>query len=163
MDVIIMDMGKDVTGESSLTDYVGKMELLSFSHGVAMQITGDISNTERTSGKPNHQDMTVTKYLDAASPVLAQGCCQGTGYPQVDIIIGRNDSGKVIELMRYTMKNVLVSSISVGGGGGDKPVETVTLNYNDIAWKFTSQKSTIGQNGVVNGTWNLATNAVDGK
>jgi type VI secretion system secreted protein Hcp len=158
-----MDMGKDVTGESSLTDYVGKMELLSFSHGVAMQITGDISNTERTSGKPNHQDMTVTKYLDAASPVLAQGCCQGTGYPQVDIIIGRNDSGKVIELMRYTMKNVLVSSISVGGGGGDKPVETVTLNYNDIAWKFTSQKSTIGQNGVVNGTWNLATNAVDGK
>ena len=163
MDVIIMDMGKDVTGESSLTDYVGKMELLSFSHGVAMQITGDISNTERTSGKPNHQDMTVTKYLDAASPVLAQGCCQGTGYPQVDIIIGRNDSAKVIELMRYTMKNVLVSSISVGGGGGDKPVETVTLNYNDIAWKFTSQKSTIGQNGVVNGTWNLATNAVDGK
>src|ERR1044071_7971048 len=111
MDVIIMDMGKDVTGESSLTDYVGKMELLSFSHGVAMQITGDISNTERTSGKPNHQDMTVTKYLDAASPVLAQGCCQGTGYPQVDIIIGRNDSAKVIELMRYTMKNVLVSSI----------------------------------------------------
>ncbi|MDQ1523764.1 MAG: type secretion system secreted protein Hcp, partial [Pyrinomonadaceae bacterium] len=56
MDVIILDMGKDVTGESSLTDYAGKMELLSFSHGVAMQITGDLSNTERTSGKPNHQD-----------------------------------------------------------------------------------------------------------
>jgi type VI secretion system secreted protein Hcp len=79
----------------------------------------------------------------------------------VDIIIGRNDSGKVIELMRYTMKNVLVSSISIGGGGGDKPVETLTLNYNDIAWKFTSQKATVGVNGVVNGTWNLATNAVD--
>lgn len=161
MDVIILDMGSSITGESSLTNYTGKMELLSFSHGVAMQITGDISNTERTSGKPNHQDMTVTKYLDAASPVLSQNCCQGTGFPQVDIIIGRNDSGKVIELMRYTMKNVLISSISVGGGGGDKPVETVTLNYNDIAWKFTSQKSSVGQNGVVNGTWNLATNAVD--
>jgi type VI secretion system secreted protein Hcp len=163
MDVIILDMGKDVTGESTLTDYAGKMELLSFSHGVAMQITGDLSNTERTSGKPNHQDMTVTKYLDAASPVLSQGCCQGTAYKQVDIVIGRNDSGKVIEMMRYTMKNVLISSISVGGGGGDKPVETVTLNYNDMAWKFTSQHAEVGQNGVVNGTWNLATNAVDGK
>jgi type VI secretion system secreted protein Hcp len=161
MDVIILDMGDGVKGESSLTDFVGKMELLSFSHGVAMQITGDLSNTERTSGKPNHQDMTITKYLDAASPVLAQGCCQGTGYPKVDIVIGRNDSGKVIELMRYTMKNVLISSISVGGGGGDKPVETVTLNYNDIAWKFTSQNASIGQKGIVNGTWNLATNAVD--
>jgi len=161
MDVIIMDMGSTITGESTLTDYVGKMELLSFSHGVAMQITGDLSNTERTSGKPNHQDMTVTKYLDAASPVLNQSCCQGIGFPQVKIIIGRNDSGKVIQLMQYTMKNVVISSISIGGGGGDKPVETVTLNYNDIAWTFTSQHPEIGQNGVVNGTWNLATNAVD--
>lgn len=161
MDVIILDMGKAITGESSLKGYEGKMELLSFSHGVAMQITGDLSNTERTSGKPNHQDMTVTKYLDAASPVLNQSCCQGAGFAQVDIVIGRNDSGNVIEMMRYTMKNVLVSSISVGGGGGDKPVETVTLNYNDLAWKFTQQKATVGTDGVVNGTWNLATNAVD--
>ena len=161
MDVIIMDMGSTITGESSLTDYAGKMELLSFSHGVAMQITGDISNMERTSGKPNHQDMTVTKYLDMSSPVLAQSCCEGAGFPQVDIIIGRNDSGKVTELMRYTMKNVVISSVSVGGGGGDKPVETMTLNYNDIAWKFTSQKASVDEGGVVNGTWNLATNAVD--
>jgi type VI secretion system secreted protein Hcp len=65
--------------------------------------------------------------------------------------------------MRYTLKSVLISSISVGGGGGDKPVETVTLNYNDIAWKFTSQKPSVGVQGVVNGTWNLAKNAVDGK
>jgi type VI secretion system secreted protein Hcp len=159
MDVIILDMGKDVKGESTLKDYTDKMELLSFSHGVAMQITGDLSNSERTSGKPNHQDMTVTKYLDAASPVLTQSCCEGKGFAQVDIVIGRNDSGKVIELMRYTMKNVVISSVSVGGGGGDKPVETLTLNYNNMAWKFTSQNASVGQKGVVNGTWNLATNA----
>ena len=161
MDVIILDMGKDVTGESSLTDYAGKMELLSFSHGVAMQITGDLSNTERTSGKPNHQDMTVTKYLDAASPILNQSCCEGKAFPEVCLIMGRNDSGKVSEMMRYTMKNVLISSISVGGGGGDKPVETVTLNYNDIAWEFTSHDPEVGMKGVVNGSWNLATNAAE--
>jgi type VI secretion system secreted protein Hcp len=159
MDVIILDMGKDVKGESTLKDFADKMELLSFSHGVAMQITGDLSNSERTSGKPNHQDMTVTKYLDAASPVLTQSCCEGKGFPQVDVVIGRNDSGKVIELMRYTMKNVVISSVSIGGGGGDKPVETLTLNYNNMAWKFTSQNAAVGQKGVVNGTWNLATNA----
>jgi len=58
MDVIILDMGDKPEGESSLKGFEKKMELLSFSHGVAMQITGDLSNTERTSGKPNHQDMT---------------------------------------------------------------------------------------------------------
>jgi type VI secretion system secreted protein Hcp len=160
MDVLILDMGSDGPGESSLKGYEKKMALLSFSHGVAMQITGDLSNAERTSGKPHHQDMTVTKYLDATSPVLNQACCAGKSFPQVDIVVGRNDDGKVIELMRYTMKNVLISSISVGGGGGDKPVETVSLNYNAMTWKYTSEKESIGQNGVVNGSWNLATNAV---
>jgi type VI secretion system secreted protein Hcp len=158
MDVIIMDMGADVKGESNLSDFKDKMELLSFSHGVAMQITGDISNSERTSGKPNHQDMTVTKYLDAASPVLNQSCCEGKAFPKVDIVIGRNDGGAVVELMRYTMKNCLISSISVGGGGGDKPVETVTMNYNHITWDFHAQKLEGSESGHVQTLWDLATN-----
>ena len=161
MDVIILDLGAEPKGESNLTGFKDKIELLSFSHGVAMQITGDISNSERTSGKPNHQDMTVTKYLDAASPVLNQNCCEGKAFPTVDIIIGRNDSGAVIELMRYTMKNALISSISVGGGGGDKPVETVTLNYNHITWKFTSQKPEVGTEGAIPTMWNLSTNKAE--
>ena len=161
MDVIIMDMGSEVKGESNLTDFKDKMELLSFSHGVAMQITGDISNSERTSGKPNHQDMTVTKYLDQASPVLNQSCCEGKPFPKVDIVIGRNESGKVVELMRYTMKNCLISSVSVGGGGGDKPVETLTINYNQLTWNFTAQTPEASTEGNVNGKWNLSTNKAE--
>ena len=161
MDVIILDLGDSPKGESNLTGFKDKIELLSFSHGVAMQITGDISNSERTSGKPNHQDMTVTKYLDAASPVLNQSCCEGKAFPKVDVIIGRNDGGAVVELMRYTMKNCLISSISIGGGGGDKPVETVTLNYNQLTWNFTAQTPEVGTEGNVNGKWNLSTNKAE--
>ena len=159
MDVIILDMGPHVKGESNLSGYKDKMELLSFSHGVAMQMTGDISNSERTSGRPNHQDMTVTKYLDSASPVLYQNCCEGKTFPQVDIIVGRNDSGKIVELIRYTLKNVLISSVSVGGGGGDKPVETLTLNYGQITWQFSSPKrDEEGAVQPVKAGWNLQTN-----
>ena len=156
MDVIIMDMGPNVRGESTKEGFKDKMELLSFSHGVAMQVTGDISNSERTSGKPNHQDMTVTKYLDSASPVLNQSCCEWRDFPQVDIVIGRDDHGSVNELMRYTMKDVHISSISIGGGGGDKPVETVTLNYNQISWRYSPQRPEAGD---VEGKWNLSTNS----
>jgi type VI secretion system secreted protein Hcp len=156
-----MDLGDAPKGESNLDGFKEKIELLSFSHGVAMQITGDISNSERTSGKPNHQDFTVTKYLDAASPVLNQSCCEGKAYPKVDIIIGRNDKGAVVELMRYTMKNALISSVSIGGGGGDKPVETLTLNYNQISWNFTSQMAETGKKGNVPGMWNLSTNKAE--
>jgi type VI secretion system secreted protein Hcp len=161
MDVIILDMGDAPKGESNLNGFKDKIELLSFSHGVAMQITGDISNSERTSGKPNHQDFTVTKYLDQSSPVLNQSCCEGKAYAKVDVIIGRNDKGAVIELMRYTFKNALISSVSVGGGGGDKPVETLTFNYNQIAWNYTSQKEEGGKEGNIPGLWNLSTNKAE--
>ena len=158
MNVLILDMGDDVRGESTLPGFGGKIEVLSFSHGVAMQMTGDISSPERTSGKPNHMDLAVTKYLDATTPVLNQACCQGKVFPKIDVIIGRNDNGKVIEFMRYTIKSVLISSVSVGGGGGERPVETLTLNYNQITWKFTAPKSDASPQRIVEGKWDLAKN-----
>ena len=81
--------------------------------------------------------MKVTKYLDAtASPRLHQCVMEGTSFPRVDILIGRNDGGAVSVLMRYTMKDVIIYDVSVSGGGGDKPVETLTFNYNRISWHF---------------------------
>ena len=58
-------------------------------------------------------------------------------FPQVDIIVGRNDAGRVSVLLRYILKNVVISKVSVESGSGDKPVETVTLNYNSISWDFS--------------------------
>jgi len=155
MDRIILDMGPDVRGESKLEGFAGKMELLAFSHGVAMQVTGDFGGPERTSGRPQHQDLAVTKHLDSASPLLNQSCCEGRVFPQVEIIALRADAGHFTEVLRYTLKNVLISSISVGGGGGDRPVETLTLNYTQIGWKYSAQKP---DGGGAEGSWNLAAN-----
>jgi type VI secretion system secreted protein Hcp len=156
MDVILMDMGDDARGERSLPGYEKKIELLSLSHGIAMQITGDMGDPERTAGKPIHQDMTVTKYLDAASPLLNVGCCEGKLFPKVEIILGRTDAGRVVEMMKYTLSNVIISSVSSGGGGGSAPVETLTLNYNKIVWKFTAPGA--GESGAVKRSWDLARN-----
>src|SRR3954463_8008903 len=96
MDVIILDCGTDIKGESLLSDYKDKIEILSFSHGVAQQITGDQSNQKRTSGKPNHQDFTITKYMDLASCGLIDACNQAKLLPTVKLTVGQNDAGKVI-------------------------------------------------------------------
>jgi type VI secretion system secreted protein Hcp len=160
MDVLIMDCSSaKISGESQLTDYIGMIELLSYSHGVAQQITGDQSNTKRTSGKPNHQDFTVTKYQDLASAMLIDFCNQAKPIPTVKITVGQNDNGKVTKIFIYEMTNALVSSISVGGGGGGKPQETVTLNYTKITWTYAAQKSDVSDAGNASATWNLATNS----
>jgi type VI secretion system secreted protein Hcp len=158
MDVLLMKFDPEIKGTSTLDKFAGQIELLSFSHGVAMQITGDISNTERTSGKPNHQDFTIRKYLDQASPILNEACCKGDTFKTAVITVGRNDKGAVLPLIVYTLKNVILSSISIGGGGGDKPVETVTMNYNHITWVFDSQKGEGGREGQVKTAWDLAKN-----
>ena len=158
MDVLLMKFDPSVEGTSTLDKYAKQIELLSFSHGVAMQITGDISNTERTSGKPNHQDFTITKYLDQASPKLNEACCKGDIFKEAKVVVARNDKGAVLPLIEYTLKNVVLSSISVGGGGGDKPVETVTMNYNHITWDFHHQKAEGSESGHIATLWDLAKN-----
>ena len=158
MDVLLMKMDPAIPGTSTMKDAEQQIELLSFSHGVAMQITGDVSNTERTSGKPNHQDFTITKYLDQASPKLNEACCKGDNFTSVEVVVARNDKGAVLPLIKYTLKNVVLSSVSIGGGGGDKPVETVTLNYNHITWDFHTQKAEGAEQGHVDTKWDLAKN-----
>ena len=125
MDVIIMDMGDDIKGESSSPGFEKKIELLSFSHG------------DPTSGRRDFKDMTVSKYLDTVTPVLHRAAMEAKVFPRVDIIIGRNDAGRVSALLRYILKNVVISSVSVEGGSGDVPVETVRLNYNSISWDYS--------------------------
>lgn len=160
MDVLILDLSSaSINGECQLPDYANMVELLSYSHGVAQQITGDQSNTKRTSGKPNHQDFTVTKFQDLSSCQLVDFCNQAKPIPTVKITVGQNDNGKVNKIFVYELTNVLVSSISVGGGGGGKPQETVTLNYTKIAWTYASQKSDVSDAGNTSATWNLATNS----
>jgi type VI secretion system secreted protein Hcp len=158
MDVLLMKFDPEIPGTSTLSKYEKQIELLSFSHGVAMQITGDISNTERTSGKPNHQDFTVTKYLDQSSPRINEACCKGEVFNSVEVMVGRNDRGAVLKLIKYTLKNVVLSSVSIGGGGGDKPVETVTMNYNHITWDFHHQSTDDAEHGHVESKWDLAKN-----
>ncbi len=161
MDVIILDCGDSIKGESQLSDYAGKIELLSFSHGVAQQITGDQSNTKRTSGKPNHQDFTVTKYVDLATCTLVDYCNQAKPITTAKVIIGQNDNGKVTKIFEYDLTNALISSVSVGGGGGGKPQETVTFNYTGISWTYAAQKSDVTDAGNASAKWNLATNKAE--
>jgi type VI secretion system secreted protein Hcp len=162
MDVLILDCSSaSIPGECQLTDYNNMIEILSFSHGVAQQITGDQSNTKRTSGKPNHQDFTVTKFLDISTPKLIDFCNQAKPIPTVNITVGQNDNGHVTKIFTYALTNALISSVSIGGGGGGKPQETVTFNYTKISWTYAQQKSDVSDAGNAAATWNLATNKTE--
>ena len=161
MDSIILDLGADIKGECTLEGYADKIEVMSFSHNVAMQVTNDVSNTERTSGKPHIGEFTLTKFVDASTPTLNQYCCSGKDIATAIITVGRNaadDSGKVMPFITYTLNNVILSNLSVSGGSGGKPVETMSLNFTKIKWDLTAQKDDGTKKGAAATTWDLAAN-----
>lgn len=161
MDAIILDLGADIKGECMLEGYIDKIELMSYSHNVAMQVTNDVSNSERTSGKPHIGEFSTTKFVDASTPLLNQYCCAGKDIAEVKITIGRNasdDSGKIVPYIVYTLTNALISNVSVSGGSGGKPVETLSLNFTKIKWELTTQKDDGSKEGTAASTWDLAAN-----
>ncbi len=150
-----------VPGDSQVSGHEDQMEILAFSHGVSQQVTSDVSNKQRTSGRPNHQDLNITKYIDNSSPIMNQDCCKGVIHPEAVLTITRNDEGEVLDFLVITLKDVIISQISIGGSGGGKPTENISLNYSHITWEVKVQEKEGGSSGGNVGTWNLATNKED--
>lgn len=148
MDYIILDLGDDVAGDCQLKGNVGKIQCMSYSHGVSQPLTGDVSNNKRTTGKPMIQDMVLTKMFDKSSPKLNYYCCTGEAFETAVITIYQmDDSAKTPKkYIEYTLTNAIISSVSVGGGGG-VPSETLTLNFSKIKWWYMAQEETASQKG----------------
>ncbi len=164
MDAIILDLGDDIKGECTLEGYKEKIEIMSYSHNVAMQVTNDVSNTERTSGKPHIGELTVTKFVDTSTPLLNQYCCTGKSIKEAKLTIGRNaaeDDGKIMPFLIYTLSNVVLSNVSVSGGSGGKPVETLSLNFTKIKWELTAQKDDATKKGTSAAVWDLTANKME--
>ena len=161
MDNIVLDLGETIKGDSTLEGYVDKIEILSYSNNVAMQVTNDVSNKERTSGKPYLGEFNLTKYVDGSTSSLNEYCCAGKVIPVANIICGRNSGlqdGKTLPFIVYTLDNVIISSVNVSGGSGGKPVESLSLNFTKIKWEITSQKIDGSKKGTSASTWDLTSN-----
>ena len=149
-----------IKGESLSDQGKEKIEVLSFSHGVAMPLTGGSSNTSRASGRCVHQDFTVSKRFDLASPSLNLKCCGGDDIKEMKVHVWKADvAAKPVEYLTYTFGSCIITSISVGGGG-DQPIETITFNYKSIIWDYHKQKQDQpgGTEGTASASWDLDKN-----
>jgi type VI secretion system Hcp family effector len=148
-----------IPGESTDEKHKDWIEILSYSHGVSQSGAGSRSSGgAATSGRCNHQDFSVVKTLDKASPELNLFCCNGKHIKKMTLQLCRATGDKQ-PYMDYLFEDVIISSVSIGGGGGGIPTESVTFNYGKLNWVYVETDHETGKKlGQVKKWWDLIGN-----
>lgn len=128
----------DITGESVDKTHAGKIDVLAWSWGMSNSGTTHVGGGGG-SGKVNVQDVSFTKYIDSSSNALMKACCEGKHYDDATLIV-RKAGGSPVEYVVIKMEEVMVTSVSTGGSGGeDRLTENVTLNFAKFEYKYQEQ------------------------
>jgi type VI secretion system secreted protein Hcp len=109
-------------------------------------------------GKVNVQDLSFTKWFDKASPKLQSACCDGTHYDKATLTV-RKAGGKHEEYLKITMEELIVTSVSTGGSGGeDRLTENVSINFAKVKVEYFAQDAKGKVSPAGDYTWNIAKN-----
>lgn len=128
-----------IKGESKDSKHKDEIDVLAWSWGLTNSGTAHLGGGAG-SGKANVQDITFTKYVDLSSPVLARLCAGGKHIKSGNLIC-RKAGDKPLEYMKIDLTDILVSSYSTGGSGSDdRIVESISLNFAKVEFKYFSQK-----------------------
>ncbi len=109
-----------IAGESTDDKHKDWVEILSFSHGVSQKPSGSSSSGGgRSSQRCDHQDFSIVKTLDKASPKLALFCCNGQHIQKINLELCRA-AGDKQKYMEFILSDVIVSSVRPGGSAKER-------------------------------------------
>jgi type VI secretion system secreted protein Hcp len=143
-------------------DHTKCVELVSINQGIKQQMTTDVSNGARTSGRPSVSDFTCVKYVDVTSPKLYEACLRASlldapGMP-CRIHVLRNSGDRLNILMQFEINNVLISDIDFQSHPNDMATEQFKLNFTEISWLYCIQGAGMVNKGHVATGWSVARN-----
>lgn len=132
-----------------------EIDVLSYSFGMTQQGYAHTGGG-MGAGKVNVHDVSITKYVDKCSPDLMLHCCNGKHFPDAVLVV-RKAGEKPLEYLKYTMTDVIITSVTSGGaGGGDNVTENVSLNFAKIKVEYKEQTATGGVGATPSMTWDIA-------
>ena len=109
-------------------------------------------------GKVNVQDLSFTKYIDSASHALLLACCNGEHIGEAVFVV-RKAGKDPLEYIKLTLNDLIVSSISTGGSGGeDRLTENITLNFGKFKYEYAPQKADGTGDAVKTAGWDIPAN-----
>ena len=155
VDIFIKIDGVD--GESKDDAHKDEIDVLAWSWGVSNSGTTHMGGGGGA-GKCNVQDLSFTKYIDKSSPDLLLATCNGKHFSEANLVI-RKAGEDPLEYVKIKMTDVLITSVSTGGSGGeDRLTENVTLNFAKINFDYEEQAKEGGSAATPKMGWNIESN-----
>jgi type VI secretion system secreted protein Hcp len=126
-------------GESKDAKHAKEIDVLAWSWGLSQSGTFH-GGGGGGAGKANFQDLSVTKWVDASSAALMLACANGKHLGTATLTV-RKAGEKPLEYLIIKMTDVLVTSVSTGGSGGeDRLTENISLNFAKVELAYVPQK-----------------------
>ncbi len=150
----------DVKGEAQDKKHKEEIDVLAWSWGMSQSGTMHAGGGGG-GGKVSVQDLSFTKWIDKSSAVLMDYCSSGKQYKEAKLTVRKAGGDEPLEYLIITMKDVIVTSVSTGGSGGeDRLTENVTLNFSTVQTEYQPQKPDGSKDGgPVKYGWDIAANA----
>lgn len=139
------------------------IELVSISQGIKQQVTTDVSNNARTSGRPVISDFTCVKYTDSTSPKMYDFCLRASllddlaSDPTI-IWVLRNSGDQLNIIMGIELRLTMISEIHFQSHPNDMPTEQFKLNFTEVGWHHQVQSANMANQGFSAAAWSIAKN-----
>ena len=144
-----------IDGESQDEVHQNEMEVMSWGWG-ATNAGAFQAGTGGGTGKASFQDISITKTIDKASPILFKACATGQHIDSGTITV-RKAGGDQLEYLVIQLTNVLVSSYSQSGSTGhDLPIDHFTLNMEQFQVTYKQQAASGGGDASVDFGYNIS-------
>ena len=147
----------NITGEAKDKTHKDEIDVLAWSWGASQSATMHMGGGGG-GGKVAVQDLSVTKYVDKSSAILMQHTFQGKHIAEGRLIV-RKAGGTALEYLTITMKDLLISSVSTGGSGGeDRLTENISINFGKVSVHYIEQKNDGGEGAKPNFGYDMSEN-----
>ena len=126
-----------IAGESTDAKHANEIDVLAWSWGASEQ-----ARSQRSTGQPFcPQALSLTKYIDRATPVLLTKAATGDSIANAKLTV-RKAGANPVDYVVMTFTGVRIASISTGGSGGeDRLTEVVAFNFSSATVTYTPQKA----------------------
>jgi len=136
-----------ISGDVTVKGYEGWISVTAFSEGFKNADERGTGSGGADAGRTSCQELHVVKMLDVTSPEVAAAVAMGHRYANVKLAVLKTGA-QPLEFLRFTLSNVLFTSVTFGGSTKTSTttdvtttarVETLALKPTQIIMQFVPQ------------------------